>query len=64
MEPRWKDTTGGMWLLNKLLACRITPSPPRQATKSTCSAKLQDKTKEYKHVERTAVVSKERQQAC
>lgn len=42
MDPRWKDTTGGMWCLNKLLACRMTPSPPRHTTKSTCSAKLQD----------------------
>jgi hypothetical protein len=36
-EPKLKETTGGIALRNRFEACRITPSPPRQTTKSTLS---------------------------
>lgn len=36
-DPRLNETTGGTAPLNKLDAWRITPSPPKHATKSTLS---------------------------
>lgn len=36
-DPRLNDTTGGIAPRNNLVAWSITPSPPRQATKSTLS---------------------------
>ena len=38
-DPRLNDTTGGTAPLNKFDACSITPSPPKQATKSTLSCR-------------------------
>lgn len=38
-EPRLNDTTGGTAPLNRFEACSITPSPPKQATKSTFSCR-------------------------
>ena len=38
-DPRLNDTTGGTAPINKFDACSITPSPPKQATKSTLSCR-------------------------
>lgn len=38
-DPRLNDTTGGTAPLNKFEPCSITPSPPKQATKSTLSCR-------------------------
>lgn len=36
-DPRLNETTGGTASLNKFDAWSITPSPPKQATRSTLS---------------------------
>lgn len=36
-DPRLKETIGGTDVLNKFDACKMTPSPPKQVTKSTLS---------------------------
>ena len=38
-DPRLKETTGGTAPVNKLDACKMTPSPPRQVIKSTLSCR-------------------------